>query len=260
MGLVIWGLRAVQLPTWVAERLWHGLLLFSSAATTILLVDGLRGRRTILVPLVAGLAYSLTPYTFAYGLQFSAVYLPYVLLPALLLVTLRGLREPGLFWPAAFGLIAFLMGGGNGAPQAYVLITVAAFALWSVAVERDARPREAARFGLWCFAFFIGVNAYWLFLLGSTEVGNALAFSEQPATINVSSSASEAIRGLGFWQFYGGDRFGPWIPSVRAYVTSMPLVLRGVCPSAGSAPLRMADTLALPSVLRVAGDHVCLRR
>jgi arabinofuranan 3-O-arabinosyltransferase len=60
-----------------------------------------------------------------------------------------------------------------------------------------------------------------------TQVGNAIVYSEQPRLINQSSSYSETIRDLGYWQFYGGDQFGPWIPTVRRYVTQPMFVLLG---------------------------------
>lgn len=227
MGVMVWILRSIGLSAWVAERLWHGLLLLTAAGSTILLVDALRGRRAVVGPLTAGLLYALTPYTFGYGLQFTAVFLPYTLLPLLLLVTLRGIERKGLVWPALFGLTTFAMGGGNGAPQVYVLVTAVGLLAWMALVDRRVGLGLAARFACWSLLFFIGLNLYWLFLLGSNEVSNALAFSEQPYGINISSSASETIRGLGFWQFYGGDRFGPWVPSVRAYVTSIPLLMAG---------------------------------
>lgn len=227
MGVVVWLLRSGGLSPWVAERLWHGLLLFTAAGGSVLLVDHLQGRRTVAGPLTAALLYTLTPYSFGYGLQFSAVFLPYVLLPLLLLVTLLGLSDKRLLWPAVFGLITFLMGGGNGAPQVYLLAVAGALALWAVFVQRGASFGRAVRFGAWSLLFLVGLNAYWLFLLGSSEVSNALMFSEQPSVINVSSSLSEAIRGLGFWQYYGGDQFGPWIPTARTYVTSLPLIAAG---------------------------------
>jgi arabinofuranan 3-O-arabinosyltransferase len=233
MGVVIWALRSIGLAPWAAERLWHGLLLLTAAGTAILLVDALRGRRTIIGPLTAGLLYGLAPYTFGYGLQFTAVYLPYALLPLLLLVTLRGIGRPGFRWPALFGLTTFAMGGGNGAPQAYVLLAAAGLMAWAVVERRVSLPR-ALRFAGVSLAFFVGLNAHWLFLLRSSEVSNAIAFSEQPYGINVSSSASETIRGLGFWQFYGGDRFGPWIPTVRAYVASIALLVAGFAVPVGA--------------------------
>jgi arabinofuranan 3-O-arabinosyltransferase len=234
MGIAVWVLRGVGLSMWVAERIWHGLMLSLAAGTTILLVDELRGRKTVLAPLIAGLAYSLTPYSFGYGLQFTPVFLPYVLLPLLLVVTLRGVGRRGLLWPAVFGLTTFAMGGGNGAPQVYVLLTAVVLMLWMVFVERAVRFGAAVRFAFWALAFFVALNAYWLFLLSSPEVFNALKFSEQPDVINVSSSVGEAVRGLGFWLFYGGDQFGPWIGTGRTYVTFPLLVLTGYAVPVGA--------------------------
>jgi arabinofuranan 3-O-arabinosyltransferase len=227
MALGVWLLRSVGLSMWVAERVWHGIMLFTAAGSTILLVDGVRGRRTVLAPLAAGLLYALAPYVFGYGLPFTPVFLPYVLLPLLLLVTFRGAGRPSLMWPALFGLVTFLMGGGNGAPQIYVLLAAWTLVAWLVFAQRTVTLRRGAWFVVTSFAFFFGLNAWWLFLLSSPEVFNALKFSEQPPIINVTSSASEAIRGLGFWKLYGGTEFGPWITPVRSYITSPILIVTG---------------------------------
>jgi arabinofuranan 3-O-arabinosyltransferase len=234
MAVTVWLFRSVGLSVWVAERLWHGLLLFSAAGSTILLVDALRGRKTVVAPVVAGLVYGLTPYSIGYGLPFTPVWLPYVLLPLLLVVTLRGARRGSLGWAALFGFVTFLMGGGNGAPQAFVLLMAFALLAWLVFGAREVPLATVARFALWSLVFFAGMNAYWLLLLKSPEVSNALQFSEQPNVINVSSSAAEAVRGLGFWQFYGGDPFGPWLAPVRPYVTNPLLVLTTFAVPAGA--------------------------
>ncbi len=227
MAVSVWALRSIGLPIWVAERLWHGLLLFATVGSTILLVDGLRGRKTLIAPLAAGLAYTLTPYVIAYGLPFTPVFLPYVLLPVLLLVALRGAGEPGLMWPAIFGLVTFLMGGGNGAPQLYVLMAAWTLIAWQVFAQKAVSLRRGISFVVWSFLLFVGLNAWWLFLLSSPEVFNALKFSEQPPVINITSSPGEALRGLGFWAFYGGDQFGSWVVPARTYITAPLLVLTG---------------------------------
>ena len=234
MGIAVWLLRSIGLSPWAAERVWHGVLLFVAVGTMMLLVDEVRGRRTPVGGVTAGLLYGLSPYAFAYGLQFTAVFLPYVLLPLLLLVTHRGIARRGLMWPALFGLTTFLMGGGNGAPQVYVILTAIALMAWMTFVERAVRFGQAVRFAIWSGIFTIGLNAYWLFLLGSSEVGNALAFTEQPVVINVASTAAETIRGLGFWQFYGGDQYGPWIPVARSYITAPLAMVAGFAVPVGA--------------------------
>src|SRR5439155_8280864 len=57
MAATVWLLRSVGASVWVAERLWHGLLLFTAAGTTIVLVDTLQSRKTVIAPVTAGLAY-----------------------------------------------------------------------------------------------------------------------------------------------------------------------------------------------------------
>jgi len=228
MAGVVWLLRTLGLSAWVTERLWHGFLLLVTTGSTIMLVDAFRGRRTLIAPLSAGLAYTLTPYVIGYGLPFTPVFLPYVLMPLLLLVVLKGLGRRGPLWPALFGLVTFFMGGGNGAPQIYALLTAFTLAAWLVFVEHGVTLRRGAAFAVWSLAFFVGLNAYWLVLFNSPEVFNALKFSEQPDSINITSSAGEALRGLGFWAFYGGSQFGPWIAPVREYITSLWLVMTGL--------------------------------
>ncbi len=188
----------------------------------------------MVAPAAAGLAYTLAPYTFGYGLPFTGPYLPYVLLPFLLLVVLAGLPRRGLAWPALFGLVTFLMGGGNGAPQIDALITAFLLIAWVTFVQRGVRLGRGLAFAAWCALFVLGMNAWWLVLLRSSEVSNALSFSEQPSIINVSSSTSETVRGLGFWQYYGGDQFGPWVPTVRAYSSNALLVVTGFAVPAGA--------------------------
>ncbi|HCO01761.1 MAG TPA: hypothetical protein DIT48_00085, partial [Actinobacteria bacterium] len=178
---------------------------------------------------LAGLVYMLGPYTFGYGFLISAAFPPYVLLPVVLLITIRGLRTKGPWWPALFGLTVFVMGGGNGGPQVYAMVPAVLFGVWVLLVERERSVpvrRVIAFFG-WAALFTVGLNAYWLASLASPETTNALAFSEQPNIINVASSFSETIRGLGFWQFYGGTQFGPWDPTVRSYLTSPVLIVTG---------------------------------
>ncbi|MBI4261759.1 MAG: DUF3367 domain-containing protein [Actinobacteria bacterium] len=227
MGAAAWLFRTAGAPAWVAERLWHGLLLLAGTAGTIVLVDELTRRREMLAQVVAGLAYSLTPFTFGYGLPTSGAYVAYALLPALLLVTLRGLRRGGIAWPALFGLVVFSMGGGNGAPQVYAVSTAFLLMAWVGVVDRGVPLRRVLAFAVPALVFTLGLNAWWVFLLTTSEVSNALDFSEQPSVINVSSSVSEAVRGLGFWQFYSGDRLGAWVPVARPYVTNPLLIVTG---------------------------------
>src|SRR2546422_8604369 len=180
MAAVVGLLRSLGLSVWAAQRIWYGLLLFVAAAGMVLLVDHLRGRRSVAAPLTAALLYTLGPYTFGYGLLVSAQFPPYALLPLLLLVAGKGLSRRGLLWPALFGLTVFAMGGGNGAPQAFAMVPVLAYGLWVVLVERAVPPRTALAFAGWSAAFVAGPNAYWVISLSPEGVPNAVALRGQP--------------------------------------------------------------------------------
>jgi arabinofuranan 3-O-arabinosyltransferase len=225
MGAVVAALRGIGLPVWIAERLWHGLLLFVSAAGVVALVDHLRGRKAVAGSVAAALVYTLNPYTLSYGLSTTGAFLPYVLMPTALLLGIRGLHSPNVRWPVLLALVVFLMGGGNGAPQVYALLPLVLYALWVLLVERSVPFAPVLRFGLLALLFIVGLNAYWLFAFTSSNLANILAFSEQPNVINVASSYSETVRGLGFWVYYGGDQFGAWAPTVQRFITSPPFVV-----------------------------------
>ncbi len=223
MGAVVWFLHALGLSAWVAERLWHGLLLLTAAGGTIMLVDRMSERRTVLAPLLAGLLYALTPFTFGFGLTYSASFLPYALLPLLLLITLRGSEESGLLWPAAFGLTVVAMRGGSAAQVCAVAVALL-FALWLAVADRTVRAGRVWRFtGLGVLAA-VGLNAYWLTLLPVRGVTTGLAASL--GTGVPGWSISETVRGLGAWQL-GGGHLGPAAAPVRPYATEPVLVVLG---------------------------------
>src|SRR5205823_5021800 len=108
----------------------------------------------------------------------------------------------------------------NGAPQVYTLIPLVAYLLWAVFVERTVGLVEALWFGLKAALLAVAINLYWLVGLTTQGVTNDIAFSEQPNVINVTSSFSENLRLMGFWGFYGFDRFGPWYPAMQWFLVS----------------------------------------
>jgi hypothetical protein len=226
MAAFVAGVRGLGAPVWLAERLWHGGLLFVAAAGMVLLVDLFSKRTLSLAQPVAAIAFAFNPYTLGFGLHGSAAFVPYAILPMLLLAWIRGLKEPrGWLWPAAVGLLVFCMGGGNGAPQVFVLFPLFAYFLWAVFVERSVTPGPAVLFAVRAGALAVALNLWWLVGLTTQGVANDIAYSEQPSVINVASSFSESLRLLGFWGYYGLDRFGPWYPSMQSYLISPLLVV-----------------------------------
>ncbi|HXJ66824.1 MAG TPA: alpha-(1-_3)-arabinofuranosyltransferase family protein [Actinomycetota bacterium] len=226
MGLVIAAFRTAGMAPWVAERVWHGLLLFVAASGMVTLIKVLRPGRVSMAHVVAAAAYAFNPFSLGAALHGSGAYLTYFVLPWLLAVFAWGLRRPrSWLGPGLVALVSLAMGGGNGASQVYAVVPLVAYLVWVVAVTREVKWWEGLLFALKATVLAVAVNLWWLVGLTSSQVQNDIAFSETPAVINVSSSFSESIRLLGFWGFYGGDRFGPWYPTISAFFTSPPLVL-----------------------------------
>ena len=54
-----------------------------------------------------------------------------------------------------------------------------------------------------------------------------LRYTETVETVARTSLASEVLRGLGYWFFYGGDLLGPWIEPGRSYTQDLWLIAVG---------------------------------
>ena len=53
---------------------------------------------------------------------------------------------------------------------------------------------------------------------------DVLKYTETVPSTSQTSNASEVIRGLGYWYFYGGDRLGPWTNSAVIYTQQLWLI------------------------------------
>jgi arabinofuranan 3-O-arabinosyltransferase len=226
MGIVVPVLRMIGLAPWAAERVWHGLLLFTAASGMIVLLKVLRPGRVSAGHVVAAAAFAFNPFSLGAAMHGTGAYLAYFVLPWLVAAFAWGLRRPrSWIGPALVALASLAMGGGNGASQVYAVVPLLGYLLWVVFVTREVRAVDGLLFALKAAVFAVAVNLWWLVGLTSTQVANDIAFSEQPTTINVASSFSESLRLVGFWGYYGGDRFGPWYPTISSLFTSPPLVL-----------------------------------
>src|SRR5207244_6249664 len=59
-----------------------------------------------------------------------------------------------------------------------------------------------------------------------------LSFTETVETVAKTSLASETLRGLGYWFFYGRDKLGPWIEAGVPYTQDVALIVTGFVLSA----------------------------
>ena len=221
MGPWFWVFDRIGAPDWVAQRAWVATFLFAAGAGVLFLLRTLEPRRHSPVAGFAGASvYLLTPYVLQYGTRTSVLLLPWAGLPWLVGLTQRALRTGSWRHPASFALVVTAVGGVNA--TALVLaglgpLSWVAFAVW---VHRDVTPRRAAAAIARIGALTTACSLWWvagLAVQGRFGI-NVLRYSETVSTVAATSLASEVLRGLGYWFFYGGDKVGPWNEHVRRYV------------------------------------------
>jgi hypothetical protein len=225
MGPFYWLLDAVGLPDWVAQRLWLGTLLFAAGAGVLFLLRTLRWAPGTAV--IAALAYMLCPYWLDYAARISAILLPWAGLPWMIGLTIRSIRDGGWRWPALFAVVVALVGGVNATALLFAGLGPVLWVLYALFVERDVATRRVlaatARIG----ALTLLTSLWWiagLAVQGSYGV-DILRFTETIPTVARTSPASEVLRGLGYWFFYGRDKLGPWIEPAVSYTQQTWLIL-----------------------------------
>ncbi len=217
MGPFYWVLAELHVPLWVAQRLWMGALLFAAGAGMLYLcrVIGLTGPGRYL----ASVGYMFTPYVLQYAGRISVILMPWAGLPWMIAFTVLALRRGGWKYPALFALVVALVSGINASSILYVGVGPALWLPYSVLVARDATWRRA-----WGVAWRIGllsafVSLWWAVGL-EVEAAygiNVLKYTETVPATSSTSVASEILRGLGYWYFYGSDRIGAWTQASVAY-------------------------------------------
>lgn len=189
----------LQVPDWVAQRLWLGTLMSIAGLGCLWL--GRRLGLSVVSALVAAAAYEFTPYVLPYISRTSALLLPWAFLPWMcVLAVIAGRR-----WLAvsAFGALVLSSGGLN----ATALLMIAPGPLiWLVHEWREGRlgTRRTVRTAFVLGAVSILTSAWWLAgLLVQGRYGAAvLSYSESLVSTAATSSAPEVLRGLGYWIFY----------------------------------------------------------
>ncbi|MFJ7899238.1 alpha-(1-_3)-arabinofuranosyltransferase family protein [Streptomyces sp. NPDC096198] len=210
--------KLVQLPVWLAERLWMSLIVSVAFWGALRLAErltvGSRASR-----LLGAAAYALWPvFTTVIGSTSAAVlpgaFLPWVLLP---LADRRQSARTAAFRSA---LAVPFMGGVNAVSTLASLLPAALFLL-----SRPREPRRRALTGWWVLGVVLA-TAWWvvpLLLLGAYGV-NFLPYVENATTTTSTMSATESLRGAGNWVGY--LHFGEaWIPAGWAVASSVLVIV-----------------------------------
>ncbi len=227
LGPWYWTMQHLGVPDWVAQRLWIGTLVFAAATGVLVLARllglGLPGATA------AAVLYGLSPYLLDYVNRTSVLLAPWAALGWMMVATVLAARRGGWRWPALFALVVASVGGINA--TALVLCGLApvlwlAHAAW---VSREVTVRRALTAAARIGVLTLGASAWWIVALvvQSHYGADVLAYSETLDSVSATALASEVVRGLGYWLFYGGDVVGRWNSASTPYLTNPALVALG---------------------------------
>jgi len=210
----------LNVPDWVAQRLWISTVIFLAGMGVRFLLrtldwGALPARKAGV--LVATLAYMLSPYLLNYSARISVILLPWTALPWLIGLTVRAVRRGGWLDPALFALVVLTVGGVNATALLLIGLGPLLWLVHVVVIDREASARRAIGVALRIGVLTIGASVWWIAGLWSQgKYGLPVTrYTETYRVIADASSATEVMRGLGYWLFYGNDKLGPWIePSV----------------------------------------------
>src|SRR4051812_13734853 len=202
--------HALGLSDWVVDRLWLGLLLAVGCWGMVRLAEALGAARTPVGSLTAGLVYLLNPYVVVFANRTTITLLAYALLPWLVLVAHRGVRQPTRWrMPALFALLVTASGGGvNAAVVALALLGPLAIVLYEPLT--GALPWRAAwQFGWRALLATFAASLWWAAPAAAQAAYGVdfLRFTEPAGAIWATTSLSESFRAMGYWISYIGVGF-----------------------------------------------------
>lgn len=224
----------LQIPTWLAERLWMSLVVAAAFWGALRLAERF-GTGTPRTRLTAAVCYALWPtYTIVVG-STSAAALPGAVLPWVLLPLTSRSVAPRVAAARSALAIPF-MGGVNAASTLAALLP----ALLYIAT-RTGRPRRALL--AWWLPGVVLATVWWwvpLLLLGAYGE-DFMPYVETADTTTSAMSATEMLRGAGNWTAY--LHFGePWLPAGWTVAAGWLAVLGGAFAAAlGLAGLARRD-------------------
>lgn len=232
MGPYYWVMETAGVPDWVAQRLWIGSVVAVAAAGALALLD--RVLKPSWLNLVGALAYGISPYILGHATGQSAILLPYVALPWLVLALGRATLAGGWRWPAVYALVITTCGSLNGSSIFFVVLGSVLWAPFLVRSHEDIGVRDAAAAVARCGVLTLVTQLWWIvgYLVGGSEGMPILAMTETLETTSATSAATEVIRGLGYWFFYGRDKGGLWLDGIAEWHTTrlVPLAASFVLP------------------------------
>ncbi len=217
----------LNIPDWIAHRLWLG---------SLLVVAGLGARwlaKLLDLPttsyFIAGIAYQLSPYVLPYISRTSALLLPWALLPWIIGLTLKIIREPKFKYFAIFGLVIMSSGGLNATA---LLMIAPAPVIWLIdawSSRKISLKRALTITGILAVISMV-MSAWWA--AGLSVQGkygaSVLSYSEALQSTSATSTATEALRGLGYWLFYDRNEITALTSASTPYQNNLLIISVGV--------------------------------
>ncbi len=227
LGPWFWVMERAGVPDWVAQRLWIGTLVFA-ALTGVLVLARLLGLAWY--PSVAAAAlYGLSPYLLGYVNRTSVLLAPWAALGWMTVCTVLAARRGGWRWPALFALVVVTVGGINATALVLCGLGPALWLAHATWVTGEVPVRRALATAARLGGLALVVSMWWIVALAvqARHGADVLAYSETIQAVSSTSLASEVMRGLGYWLFYGGDVVGRWNSASTPYLTSPGLIALG---------------------------------
>jgi arabinofuranan 3-O-arabinosyltransferase len=210
MGPYYWVVQQLGIPMWIGQRFWMGTLFFAAGTGAWKLCRLLGVNRT--GQAAAALAYMLTPFVIDDIARQSGVITPWAALGWFMSLTVLAVRKGGWRYPALFAIVVALVGGINATSILLVGLAPLLWLLYAAFITKEAPGRAVLKAALRIGLLSLGTSLWWiagLWAEGAYGI-NILKYTETLPTVSVTSLASEVIRGLGYWYFYGQDKLQPW--------------------------------------------------
>ncbi|HET9759413.1 MAG TPA: alpha-(1-_3)-arabinofuranosyltransferase family protein [Nocardioidaceae bacterium] len=190
--------HVVDVPGWVVQRLWLGLLLCTSFLGSARVSRAL-GVRSDVACILAGLAYALSPRMLSTLGPISIEAWPSALAPWVLLPLVRGSVTGSPRRAAALSALAVAMVGGVNAAATFAVLPLGVVFL----LTRTRGPRRRALMLWW--PLFTALGTLWwlvpLFLLGSYSPP-FLDYIESASITTFPTTLFDAVRGTSHWVPY----------------------------------------------------------
>lgn len=215
----------MRIPTWVAQRILTGSLLYFAGAGIYYLTYELNFSKT--ARFVSSLAYMLSPYSLQYLNRISDILLPFSALGWLLTFCIKATKTTSLRYPALFAITVAVIGGTNGSSLIYALIAPVFWLIYTAFVSKEIPFKRFFSLLATLAGLSLLVSIWWMlaYIIDLKYALNILKYTETVQATTSTSSSAEVLRGLGYWFYYGTSAAGSWAISSIGYQEHIWLIL-----------------------------------